>query len=175
MTEDLCIIGAVVAAHGVQGTVRLRSYSDVPGRFGRLETVLLGIEPGQTREYQVLSVSEDGDRVLLRVEGCDDRDTAETLIGCNAYIPESAMERPPEGHHFVHELIGCTMHTASGEYRGIVRDVMLLPANDIYVVDVEGREVLVPAVPAFIKSVDIEARSIVVDPIPGLFEDTDED
>lgn len=175
MTEELCIIGAVVAAHGVQGTVRLRSYSDVPGRFGRLETVLLGVDDRHIQTYRVLSSSEYGDRVLLRFEGCDDRDTAETLIGCNVYIPEHAMERPPDGSHFVHDLIGCTMRTVSGEYRGIVRDVMLLPANDIYVVDYDGSEVLVPAVPAFIRSVDIEARSIVVDPIPGLFEDTNAD
>ena len=75
----------------------------------------------------------------------------------------------------MHDLIGCRVETPAGEKRGKVQDVMLMPANDIYVVDYRGFEVLIPAVPAFIRSVDTDAKRIVVEDVSGLFEEHDED
>jgi 16S rRNA processing protein RimM len=175
MAKELCLIGTIVAAHGIRGALKVQSHSDIPGRFSRLEEVLVGRTPREVRSMEIESVSEGGARVLLQLAGCGDRDSAEDLAGWNIYVPEDEMEDPPEGRYFIHQLIGCRMETAQGEARGIVRDVMLMPANDIYVVEYRGFEVLVPAVPAFIKQVDIDGKRIVVTPVPGLFEDTDED
>jgi len=175
MTQDLCLIATIVAAHGVHGDVRLRSHSDIPGRFTRLESALVGM-PGAVPERKFIrTAKENGDRIILSFVGCDDRDAAQELIGCRVWIEETEMEAPPEGRYFIHDLIGCAVRTPTGDARGSVQDVMLLPANDIYVVRYEGREVLVPAVPAFIRQVDTEAKVIVVEPVPGLFEDLDED
>lgn len=175
MAQDPCLIASIVAAHGVKGAVRLRSYSDVPGRFCRLESVLVGEDPSRMRSVRVKAASDDGPRPILELEGCDDRDAAEALIGLNVYVPETEMEPPPEGRYFIHDLIGCAVRTPEGEERGVVSDVMLLPANDVYVVTWRGFEVLVPAVPAFIQKVDTEQKVIVVAPVPGLFEEFDED
>ena len=173
--QDLCLIATIVAAHGVGGAVRLRSHSDIPGRFERLKSVLVGTPDGTPERMSVRGATENGDRVILTFVGCDDRDVAEALVGCQVWIEEVEMEAPPEGRYFVHDLIGCEVYTPEGEARGRVHDVMLLPANDVYVVRYEGREVLVPAVPAFIRQVDTEAGVIVVEPVAGLFEDLDED
>ena len=43
-----------------------------------------------------------------------------------------------------------------------------MPASDIYVIDRNGEEVLVPAVPEFIKSVDTEAGIIRIKLIEGM-------
>ena len=69
----------------------------------------------------------------------------------------------------------CRVETEDGASRGVVRDVMLLPANDVYVVEYRGFEVLLPAVPDFIQSVSTAEKRIVVTPVPGLFEEFDED
>ncbi len=175
MAQELCCIGSIVAAHGVKGAVRLRSFSDIPGRFARLESVLVGSDPATARSMRVTGGGEDDARVILQFEGCEDRDCAEELAGLNVYITDEQMEAPPEGRHFIHDLIGCAVRTPENEDRGVVRDVMLLPANDVYVVNHRGFEVLVPAVPAFIRKVDTENKLIVVEPVPGLFEDFDED
>ncbi len=175
MAQDLCMIGSIVAAHGLRGGLKVQSFSDVPGRFSRLDVVLIGRTPAKVRPARISEASDDGPRVILQFEDCDDRDAAEALIGLNIYVEETKMEAPPEGRHFIHDLIGCTVQTASGEYRGTVRDVMLLPANDIYVVEFEGREVLVPAVPAIVTQVDTAGKTITVEPVPGLFEDPDAD
>lgn len=175
MSQDLCLIGVIVGAHGIRGAVKVQSYSDVPGRFARLERVFLGSSPETATATRVSSVSGDELRPILQFEGVAKREDAERLHGLNVYIDSAQMATPPEGRHFIHDLIGCTVRTTSGEYRGTVRDVMLLPANDVYVVDCNGIEVLIPAVPAIVTSVDTAKKTIIVDAMPGLFEDIDED
>jgi len=174
MAQELCLIGTIVAAHGIRGALKVQSHSDIPGRFSRLEKVFVGRTPRDAQRMEIEGVSEQGARVLLQLSGCGDRDAAEILAGCNIYVSDDEMEAPPEGRYFIHTLIGCRVETPDGDSRGIVRDVMLMPANDIYVVEYRGFEVLVPAVPAFIQKVDIDGKRIVVTPVPGLFEDTDE-
>jgi 16S rRNA processing protein RimM len=174
MAKDLCMIGSIVAAHGIRGAVKVQSFSDVPGRFGRLDDVLLGTTPERVRPARVVTASDEGPRVILRFEGSEDRDSAEALVGLNVYIDVADMAAPPEGRHFIHDLIGCTVRTTSGTYRGTVRDVMLLPANDVYVVDYHGFEVLIPAVPAFVTEVDTARKAVTIETVPGLFDEYDE-
>lgn len=175
MAQELCLIGTIVAPHGIRGALRVQSHSDISGRFSRLTTVLVGSDEKDAREMHVAGATEEAARVLLEFRECADRDRAEELVGMNIFITDEQMEKPPEGRHFVHDLIGCRVETPDGEKRGEVQDVMLMPANDIYVVDYRGFEVLIPAVPAFIRSVDTDGKRIVVEDVAGLFEDTDED
>jgi 16S rRNA processing protein RimM len=58
--------------------------------------------------------------------------------------------------------------TVGGERYGEVREVLSRPANDIYVVDHAGKEVLVPAIADVVKDIDIAAGRMVIDVIPGL-------
>lgn len=175
MARDLCLIGTIVAAHGIRGAVKVQSHSDVPGRFHRLAEVLVGTSPGDAAMMTVTEASEDGSRVLMHFAASPDRSSAEALVGNHLYVTDEEMETPPDGRYFIHDLVGCRVETPEGEARGTVRDVMLLPANDVYVVEYRGFEVLVPAVPAFIKSVNTAEKRIVVTPVDGLFEDFDED
>ncbi|MCZ7554972.1 MAG: ribosome maturation factor RimM [Bacteroidia bacterium] len=173
--SGLCLIGVITGVHGIRGTVTVLSYSDIPGRFERLKLVRVGATPESTRSLEVHSVDEHKNRILLTFEEIPDRTQAEKLKGLNLYVTEEEMAEAPEGRYFIHDLIGCEVVTVQGERKGSVRDVMLLPANDVYVVDCDGREVLIPAVPSIVTSVNIAARVITVEPMPGLFEENDED
>jgi 16S rRNA processing protein RimM len=51
---------------------------------------------------------------------------------------------------------------------GIVVDVLKMPAQNVFVIDAEGKEILIPDVDAFIKTIDINNGIIVIDPIEGL-------
>jgi 16S rRNA processing protein RimM len=173
--RDVCLIGAIAAPHGVRGALRVRSHSDVPGRFLRLDSILLGPDPGRLVPHRVTEASDDGHRVILHLEGVDTREAADELRGMYVYIDAAQMEAPPPGRHYVHDLVGCTVRNEAGEDRGRVEDVLLLPANDVYVVRWREREILVPAVPDAVATVDTAGRIVTVREMPGLFEESDED
>ena len=59
------------------------------------------------------------------------------------------------------------METEAGEAVGKVVDVLSFPANDVYVVDRDGEEVLLPAVRELIQ-VDLAGGRVVVRDLEGL-------
>jgi 16S rRNA processing protein RimM len=51
-------------------------------------------------------------------------------------------------------------------------DILVTGANDVYVVTkADGRELLLPAIPAVILDVDLDAKQIHVHLLPGLIDE----
>ncbi len=171
---SLCLIGKIVAVQGLRGALKVFSYSDIPGRFTALKTVLVGTDEQSVEEMRVREATEQPNRVLLFLEDCNTRDDAESFVGEYLFVQENEMCSPPEGMYFIHDLIGCAVVSTTGETRGIVKDVIAYPANNVYVIDYKGRDVLFPAVPEFIREVHLAEKTIIVHIIPGFFEDDDE-
>ena len=83
-------------------------------------------------------------------------------------VPKSA------GAMFIADMIGLPVyHFESGKPLGEISDVSDVAGRRIYTVNYEGREVLLPDVPDFIKEID-EERGMGVTPIPGFFDEADE-
>jgi 16S rRNA processing protein RimM len=71
--------------------------------------------------------------------------------------------------------VGLRAETDAGTTFGKVTDVLHLPAQDVIVVDCEGRDVLIPFITELVPVVDLEdARMVIVDR-PGLLRDQGED
>ena len=68
------------------------------------------------------------------------------------------------------QIEGSSVITKSGEYLGKVIDVLNIPENDLLVIELEGREILVPFTSEICTQVDVEKKEIVIDPPPGLLE-----
>ena len=68
------------------------------------------------------------------------------------------------------DLVGLSARTLSGAALGPVRDVLDLAGAEYLVLDVDGRERLVPFVAAIVPTVDIAGGVVVIDPPEGLFD-----
>jgi RimM protein, required for 16S rRNA processing len=66
------------------------------------------------------------------------------------------------------------VNSADGSHIGKLTDVTNTGSQDLYHITLDSGEVrMVPAVPAFIKSVDIDGGKVAIEPIKGLFDDAD--
>jgi 16S rRNA processing protein RimM len=111
-------------------------------------------------------------RLLARFTGVDDRTAAETLRGLELRLEVPDDERPDDPEEFYdHQLIGLRARDRIGGEIGAVTDVLHLPAQDLLVLDVDGREVLVPFVAELVPVVDLESGHLLVDSLPGLLDD----
>jgi 16S rRNA processing protein RimM len=97
-----------------------------------------------------------------------DRTAAEQLNGRYLFVPEDEAPPLPEGSFWPHQLVGCEVITDSGRSLGVIREVVLGVANDIWVAGPPNDEILVPALKDVVTSVDLEGRKVVVREIPGL-------
>src|SRR3972149_4389165 len=73
-------IGRIARPHGVRGDVLVEVLTDYPERFVTMQTVYLG-DALEAEPRQVKRAHWHNDRILLNLEGCQDRATAEQLRG----------------------------------------------------------------------------------------------
>ena len=93
---------------------------------------------------------------------------ADALRGRVLYAKRSDL-KIPKGTLLVAELIGLPVwHAESGKQLGILADVIHPGATDIYVINTDQGEVMVPVVAEFVREVDVE-KGIVIAPIEGMF------
>lgn len=157
------IVARIVAPFGVRGEVKAEIWTDFPDRLAKRKTVFLGHEDEDPRPYTVRSVRFHQGQVLFGFVGCDDRDTAERLRGLFVQIPTSEAAPLPEDTYFLYQIIGLDVQDTEGKHRGTVTAVMTTAGNDVYVVEGEGGEILVPAIADVVLDIDLEHGRMTVD------------
>ncbi|MDQ3646153.1 MAG: ribosome maturation factor RimM [Actinomycetota bacterium] len=121
------------------------------------------------RALVVERARDHGDRFLVKFEGADRREAAESLRGA-LYVPPDEVRELEEGEFWPDELIGCSVYLKSGEVVGEVVDHRSGPVQDLMTVATDKGEALVPLVREIVVQVDVSARRVVIDPPEGLFE-----
>jgi 16S rRNA processing protein RimM len=159
-------VGRITRAHGVKGEVAVFPLSQVPARFEPGSRVLAG-EDGR-RVLVVADARPHRSRLLITFEGVANRDQAEALQGTYLFVPASDSPPLPPGEYWTHDLIGCEVITENGRSMGRLGEVIHTPANDVWVVQGQDGETLVPALKDVVSEVDLGARRIVVREVPGL-------
>ncbi len=161
-TGEYMLIGTIGRARGLKGHVRVRPFTDDPGRFLGLDQAWL-LESGKYTAIWIEEADVNGDAVYLRFQGVEDRSAAEALNGKSLYVRrDQAVELPP-GAHFITDIIGCSVVDESGRFWGKLTEVMQPGAADVYVLrgGPEG-DVLFPALKSVIINIDTAAKRIVV-------------
>ena len=167
---DLYAVGKIVKAHGIKGDVVVQPMTGSVKRFLKLKHAFLGKTATSAREVTVERVHVQERGVRLKLAGIDDRTSAEELRGEVLFVDKQERLRLPHGTYFVHDVIGLQVVDEEGKPLGIVKDVLPLPAHDVYVIDVEGRDIMVPAVKEFIRKIDMNRRTMEVRLIEGMAE-----
>ena len=165
-------IAQIVNAVGLKGEVKVYNYSDVRERFEELDEIIVSEKKLETPR-KIKGVRYQGNMVILKLEDIDDRTAAEKLKGADLYITEADLRELPEDTFYVRDLIGMKV-VDEGIYGeiGILKDVLQNTSQDIYVVRTDdGRDILIPAVKDFIKSVDQEKGIIITTLIPGFLDE----
>ncbi|MEG2857541.1 MAG: ribosome maturation factor RimM, partial [Clostridia bacterium] len=73
----------------------------------------------------------------------------------------------PDGQYFIADLIGLSVYSKDACI-GKIKDVLTLPANDVYVVSGDDGEYMIPVVREFVHEIDMAARRVNVTIIPGM-------
>lgn len=101
--------------------------------------------------------------IVVTLEGCRDRESAEALRHAAVAVPRSALPEPEPGEYYWHDLIGLTVATTEGVELGRVDHLLETGANDVLVVYGE-RERLIPWIQGqVVQSVDLASGRMIVD------------
>jgi len=165
---DSIIIGEVLKPQGVQGEVKVYPITDDPTRFKQLKKVM--VSDGKTTEIlRINSVRIDPKGlVFLTIEGISTREEAEKYRGFTVKV--DIKDVPPlKDRWYYFELEGMMVYE-NNELLGTLTKVLATGANDVYFVQGDDREILVPALKTVVKNVDVPGKRMDVILPPGLLD-----
>lgn len=164
-------VGKITRTHGVRGAVKVHPYGETLATMVRGETLFLGADAqGKAGELTIESLAPQGNLFIVRFSQVTAMEAAQNIAGREVLLPEESLPPASEGEYYHYQLIGLVVETRDGKRVGVLRGIIETPANDVYAVDCEGREILIPAVDEVVWEVDLEGGRMVIDPPEGLID-----
>lgn len=163
---DLVPVGHIAGAFGIRGELRIRPYSDSADAL--LNVRRWWLDKPEMTDVEAANARWQGEDVVAGIVGVTDRNTAEALKGAVVHVRRSHFPALGENEYYWIDLIGCRVTNLSGEALGKLVGLMDSGAHPILQVMPEGpapdvREILIPFVDRFVKTVDQGAKTITVD------------
>jgi 16S rRNA processing protein RimM len=166
---DRVLLGEIGRPQGLQGEVRIRSFTAEPGAiadYGPLED-----ETG-TRLFEIESLRVTPKALTARLKGVESRGQAEALTGTKLYVPRSRLPEREEDEWYHSDLIGSAALDPDGAAIGTVIAVHNFGAGDLLEIRPASgaATVLMPFTRETVPEVDVEGGWLKVVPPEGLFE-----
>ncbi len=158
----MVIMGKVVAAQGIQGWVKVQTFTEYLDSLLDYDTWYVGNEQAW-RPLQVLEADVHGKVLVAKLEGIADRTAAEKYKGLLVAVPRAELPEQEEGEYYWSDLVGMTVVTLAGETLGTVDTLLETGANDVLVVKGESGETLIPFIASVIQQVSLKDKTIRVD------------
>lgn len=174
MTEYLNL-GKIVNTHGVRGEIRLQAITDKPEeRFVPGAKLVVELGAGEYEKVTVKSHRKHKSFNLLTFEEFDNINDVEHFKTKMLQIEKDDLPELGEGEFYEGDLIGLSVVNEEKEEIGILKEVLFLPANHVWVVSRPGKkDLLLPVIESVILKVDLDEGIVVVHMMEGL--DPDED
>ena len=179
MLKQYLEIGQIVSTHGIRGEVRVNPWCDSPEFMKKFKT--LYFDADGNKAVKVNACRPHGNVVILKLDGIDTVEDAQKLRNKTLYM-NRADAKLKKGDWFIQDLIGCTVYDADDNEKsyGTLTDVAETGANDIWFIENDGKEYIIPAIKDVVINVDVENERVFIRPLKGIFEeevngDKDED
>jgi 16S rRNA processing protein RimM len=170
MTRRLTRVGRIARPHGVAGELNVVEAGQSSGGWHRVKEVFVGRSAEEARPWKVRLVRGQGRKIILAVEGISSPEAARALCGLELFVALEDLPPLEGGARYDGELIGLEVVDIAGRPLGRLIGIFDNGAHDIFVVEQDGRQHLVPAASGIFREVNIELGRIVVDLPGGLWE-----
>ena len=156
---------------GRYGEVLTELHTDFPERFEQRRTLYAWQPNGERRQLQLAEYWPHKGGMVLKFEGVDSIEAAETLLRSEIQIPAAERAELEAGACYVSDLLGCVVVNADAEL-GQVADVnfgagaapLLIVKNN------DGREYMIPFVESFTTKLDLQGKRIEMQLPEGMLE-----
>lgn len=161
-------VGVITQTHGIKGEVKVFPTTDDANRFKKLKEVIM--DNGRERlNLEIEGVKFFKQYAILKFKGFDSINDIEKYKSAKLYIKREQAVPLKKDEYFIADLIDMEVVTEDEEHFGVVKDVLVTGANDVYVVTRDdGTEVLLPAIKECVRNIDMEQGRITVHIMDGL-------
>lgn len=167
-TPGLMPAGVVVAAQGVKGLLRVKTFTETPAALDAYGPLA---DSAGAPIYDVHVVEARDAVAIVRIKGVNDRAQAERLKGAMLYLKRDALPEPEPDEFFHADLIGLTATTAADGRIGRVTALNDFGAGDLIEIalDAGGPALVLPFTLEVAPEIDLSAGTIRLAPPAGLW------
>ena len=101
--NDRILVGKIVAPQGIRGEVRVQTFTANPSDFKELAVFGENIDAGR---FHFVRPVLNTNVIIARIDGVNDRNTAETLRGTQIFINRAELPELKDGEYYQSDLIG---------------------------------------------------------------------
>lgn len=175
MSEKYYKVGVIVNTQALKGEVRVMAITDFPDERFKIGSRLTIFDKGNlTEEVEVDGHRRHKNFHLLHFKNHPTINDVEGYKGMSLMVAESERNEELSANEFYYDdIVGLAVYTIDDDYLGKIREIMELPANDVFVVQqpVNGKkDILIPYIEDVVKVIDVEQGKIVIEEMEGLIE-----
>ena len=160
-------VGRVIKTHGVRGELKVLPYGETLGEMVAGET-LFSIEGRQQRQLTLVRLRAQTRVRIAKFEEVESIDEAQALIGKDLLVDKDRLPPLSEDEYYHFQLIGLSVVTKEGKPLGTLGAIFETAGHDVYVVEGDGKELLIPAIEDIVCEVDLSNGKLIVDLPEGL-------
>ncbi len=125
--QQICI-GKIVGVKGIEGAVKIYSYTEDPrhiGRYGALHS------NDGSRQFNIKTREFKGNVIVSKIEGVETRNAAEALVGTELFVWRSTLPELESRKFYYADLLGLGVVDEAGKSLGRVVSVYNYGGGDV--------------------------------------------
>ncbi|MGB7206946.1 MAG: ribosome maturation factor RimM [Anderseniella sp.] len=154
------LLGVITGVHGIQGEVKLKSFTQDPEAIADYGP----LDGSNGQKLVIKSLKPHKDFFRVRLEGVNDRNTAETLRGVELSILREQLPQPDDDEIYHADLIGLSVLDQEQNLLGKVEGILDFGAGELLeyrLEDASGTQ-LIPFNLDTVPEIDLDAGTLTV-------------
>ncbi len=168
--EDCFYLGRIVKKYSFKGEVVLKMDTDEPDIYENLDAVFLDFGDKLLPFFIESSLLQKGNQLRIRFEDIHTEADADTILKKDVYLPLDLLPKLTGDQFYFHEIIGFKLEDINFGVVGKIISINDKTAQDLFVVERDGKEILIPMIDDFIKKIDRKNKKVIVETPEGLIE-----
>lgn len=158
MNDDLITVGKVTGHFGVQGWLKVFSYTQPMENITAYRDWIVG-----EQLIKGIKAKKHGKTIVAYMQGVDNREKAAEFLGLEIKVSKAQLAELKDNEFYWHQLIGMQVIDTDREPLGKVVSMFETGANDVLVIEGE-KELLIPFIlDKTVIAVDLPSQTITVD------------
>lgn len=158
-------VAKIINTHGVMGELKLDLRCDGPEVFKKIKNCYIDNIEYSVEKFRAIA----NGFCLIKLSKINNLDDAIKYKNKLIYAKRTDIPKKKDSH-FICDMIGLNIiDLNNGTIYGTLEDVQQVSSQELFYIQTENGQVIMPNVPAFVKKID-EESGIYVTPIPGFFD-----
>lgn len=169
MTTDECYrLGNITKPFGYKGQMVFYLDVDSPQDYADLDSAFVETKTGLVPYFFKVD-NINGNKAIVTFEDLTP-DEAHALAGHDLYLPLDLLPKLSGNQFYFHEVTGFRVIDSQHGDIGTLQSIIEYPAQPLFQINKDGKEILIPVIDPVIKQVDRENKTLYLEAPNGLID-----